>query len=86
MAKKTDRLTIPFRELHIEDVPLVGGKNAALGELFQVLVRKGINVPDGYAITAHAYREFVTHNAIDKKIAQEGIQEKAKSRILDCKS
>jgi pyruvate,water dikinase len=42
----------------LEDVPIVGGKNASLGEMIQQLVPKGINVPSGFATTAHAYRHF----------------------------
>ncbi len=45
-----------FDELGIEDVPLVGGKNASLGELYRQLVPKGVPVPNGFAITAPAYR------------------------------
>ncbi|MEK7608255.1 MAG: phosphoenolpyruvate synthase [Patescibacteria group bacterium] len=48
-----------FDELTIKDVPLVGGKNAALGEMYQNLVPIGINVPGGFAITATAYRHFL---------------------------
>ena len=45
-----------FNEIGIEDVPLVGGKNASLGEMFRELTPKGITVPNGFAITAEAYR------------------------------
>ena len=45
-----------FEELGIDDVPLVGGKNASLGEMFQKLSGEGVRVPDGFAITAKAYR------------------------------
>jgi pyruvate,water dikinase len=45
-----------FEEFGIEDVPLVGGKNAWLGEMFQKLSDKGVRVPHGFAITANAYR------------------------------
>ena len=45
-----------FNELRIEDVPLVGGKNASLGEMYQALAPKGVPVPNGFAITAEAYR------------------------------
>ncbi|MFA5954598.1 MAG: phosphoenolpyruvate synthase [Patescibacteria group bacterium] len=68
--KKAERLTISFRELAIEDVPYVGGKNAALGELYAALVPKGVKVPDGFAITAHAYQYFVRHNSIDRRITE----------------
>ncbi|MGO9945217.1 MAG: phosphoenolpyruvate synthase [Rhodoblastus sp.] len=45
-----------FSEIGIADVPLVGGKNASLGEMFRELTPKGIAVPHGFAITAEAYR------------------------------
>ena len=44
-----------FKELNNKDVPLVGGKNASLGEMYQELVPKGIKVPNGFAITSDAY-------------------------------
>jgi pyruvate,water dikinase len=45
-----------FNELSIEDVPLVGGKNASLGEMYRELTPKGIRIPNGFAVTAEAYR------------------------------
>jgi pyruvate, water dikinase len=45
-----------FDDLGAADVPLVGGKNASLGEMVQVLKREGIRVPNGFAITAQGYR------------------------------
>ncbi|MEI8170769.1 MAG: phosphoenolpyruvate synthase [Rhodoferax sp.] len=45
-----------FRELSLTDIPLVGGKNASLGEMFQQLTPLGVRVPDGFAVTAVAYR------------------------------
>lgn len=44
-----------FDEIGIDDVPLVGGKNASLGEMFRKLAEKGVRVPNGFAITAEAY-------------------------------
>jgi pyruvate,water dikinase len=49
-----------FDELRLEDVPLVGGKTASLGELHQLLRSDLISVPDGFAITAEAYRDALT--------------------------
>jgi pyruvate,water dikinase len=46
-----------FRELSLSDLPLVGGKNASLGEMFQQLVPLGVRIPDGFAVTAVAYRD-----------------------------
>ena len=48
-----------FEEFGIEDVPLVGGKNASLGEMFQKLSGQGIRVPHGFAITAEAYKHML---------------------------
>ena len=45
-----------FNELTIEDVPLVGGKNASLGEMYRELTSQGIQIPNGFAVTAEAYR------------------------------
>ena len=45
-----------FNELTIEDVPLVGGKNASLGEMYRELTPQGIQIPNGFAVTAEAYR------------------------------
>lgn len=44
-----------FKEIKIEDVPLVGGKNASLGEMYRELTGEGIKIPNGFAITAEAY-------------------------------
>jgi len=44
-----------FDELSIEDVPLVGGKNASLGEMYRNLSKKGMKIPNGFAVTAYAY-------------------------------
>jgi pyruvate, water dikinase len=46
-----------FKDLGLADVPIVGGKNASLGELYRELSRLGINVPNGFAVTAQAYRD-----------------------------
>ena len=48
-----------FDQLTIEDVPLVGGKNASLGEMYQALTPQGVLVPNGFAVTATAYRFFM---------------------------
>jgi pyruvate, water dikinase len=57
-----------FDELGIEDVPLVGGKNASLGEMYRKLTKKGVKVPYGFAVTAHAYFTFITEAEIDDDI------------------
>ena len=46
-----------FQEIRLEDVPLVGGKNASLGELYSVLASEGVRVPNGFVLTVQAYRD-----------------------------
>ena len=57
--EKQNAFVIWFDELGIEDVPLVGGKNASLGEMYRNLVPKGVPIPNGFAVTAHAYRHLL---------------------------
>jgi pyruvate,water dikinase len=57
-----------FTDLTMSDVPVVGGKNASLGEMARELVPLGVNVAEGFATTASAYRDYLVHNGIDKKV------------------
>ena len=57
-----------FDELGIEDVPSVGGKNASLGEMYRELAAKGVKVPNGFAVTADAYRAFLKEGKLDTAI------------------
>jgi pyruvate,water dikinase len=57
-----------FSELGMHDVPQVGGKNASLGEMISNLTSLGIQVPDGFATTAEAYREFLSFQGLDDNI------------------
>ena len=59
---------IPFRELDLGSVAKVGGKNASLGEMIGELAGAGIRVPDGFATTAYAFREFLAHNGLADRI------------------
>lgn len=59
-----------FSDTRIEDVPLVGGKNAALGEMYSNLVPLGVNIPDGFALTADAYRYFFEKTGLDKQVRE----------------
>ncbi|MFM7332428.1 MAG: phosphoenolpyruvate synthase [Brachymonas sp.] len=60
-------LVVPFENLRNSDVESVGGKNASLGEMISQLPQ-GVKVPTGFATTAHAFREFLKHGGLDKKI------------------
>ncbi|MFC1686983.1 phosphoenolpyruvate synthase [Patescibacteria group bacterium] len=62
------KLVLWFNQLGIKDVPLVGGKNASLGEMYQKLTKKGVKIPNGYAITAEAYYYLIKKAGIQKNI------------------
>ncbi len=69
MSEKHDeKLILWFDEIGIEDVPLVGGKNASLGEMYRKLTSKGVAVPHGFAITAYAYRHLLKTAGIAQAI------------------
>lgn len=57
-----------FNQLGIKDVPVVGGKNASLGEMYQKLTKSGIRVPNGFATTAEAYRHFLKDTGTQQKL------------------
>ena len=57
-----------FKQLGMHDVELVGGKNSSLGEMIQHLTKLGVSVPDGFATTAQAYREFLSHEGLADRI------------------
>ncbi len=57
-----------FDQIGIKDVPLVGGKNASLGEMYQKLSSKGVNIPNGFAITAEAYKHLLKEAGIEQAI------------------
>jgi len=61
--------TISLDKLGMNDVPIVGGKNASLGEMLQNLGGLGVKVPGGFATTADAYREFLSADSLDERIA-----------------
>ena len=98
MNKTTSRYTRWFSELSISDVPLVGGKNASLGEMYQNLRSEGVRVPNGFAVTAMAYRHVLDcnnawsllHEALDD-LNPDDIQDlqkrgkKAREIVYDCK-
>jgi pyruvate,water dikinase len=65
---KEDKFILWFDELRIGDVPLVGGKNASLGEMYHFLTEKGVNIPNGYAVTASAYRHLLRDAGIEDAI------------------
>lgn len=62
---------IPFSAIKNKDLPLVGGKNASLGEMLATLAPLGIKIPDGFAVTAAAFRTFIKENQLKEKLEAE---------------
>ena len=69
-ASKEQSLILWFEEVGISDIGLVGGKNASLGEMIQQLIPQGVNVPNGFATTATAYRYFIKTAGIEDTLRQ----------------
>jgi pyruvate,water dikinase len=61
-------LVVPFEQLRMTDVEVVGGKNASLGEMISQLSHAGVRVPGGFATTAHAFREFLREGGLEQRI------------------
>jgi pyruvate,water dikinase len=70
----TNELLLWFNEIGLKDIPRVGGKNASLGEMITHLTKLGIDVPEGFAVTTKAFRQFV-ENA--------GLEEKTRAALVD---
>ena len=70
MSEDSMRYVRSFEDLTIGDVPLVGGKNASLGELQRALGPKGIGVARGFAVTADGYRDFLQEHGLGTQIRE----------------
>jgi pyruvate,water dikinase len=65
------QLVIPLDQVGLDDIELVGGKNASLGEMLTHLTAAGVKVPGGFATTSHAFREFLTADQLAERIEAE---------------
>jgi len=70
-VNKKEDFILWFDQINYDDVPFVGGKNASLGEMYTNLTKLGVNVPNGFAVTATAYRYFLNKAGINEDIAAE---------------
>ncbi len=77
-------LILWFNQISIKDIPIVGGKNASLGEMLRELTPKGISIPDGFAVTAEAYKYFIKSNNLEEPLKKilSGLD---KSNVADLK-
>jgi pyruvate,water dikinase len=64
------RIIMELKEAGINDIALVGGKNASLGEMLQHLTALGVKIPQGFIITVEGYNQFIRFNKLDAKIRQ----------------
>ncbi|MFH0740095.1 MAG: phosphoenolpyruvate synthase [bacterium] len=70
MEIKTIKYILWFDEITKKDIELVGGKNASLGEMYSKLKEKGVNIPNGFALTSSSFWHFLKFNQIDKQIKE----------------
>jgi len=70
MKKRDKSFILWFKDIAISDISLVGGKNASLGEMYSKLQSSGVRVPNGFAVTAYAYRFFIEASGVDKYIKE----------------
>src|SRR3989338_4666849 len=68
---KSRKFILWFDELGIEDVHLVGGKNASLGEMYSNLAKKGVKIPNGFAVTSYAYNYFLGKAKMKEEIIKD---------------
>lgn len=75
--------TIPLSKITLSDLPEAGGKNASSGEMYNKLAPLGIRVPDGFAITSTAFKNFLKENNIDDKLKKllDGLNKKTFSNL-----
>ncbi len=65
-----EKLVVSFKDIRISDVEIVGGKNASLGEMISQLAQSGVRVPNGFATTANAYKEFLKQDGLATRIEE----------------
>ncbi|MFQ4135018.1 phosphoenolpyruvate synthase [Nodosilinea sp. PGN35] len=69
-VQRDRQLVLWLDQVRLEDVPLVGGKNASLGEMIQQLTPQGVRVPTGFATTSYAYRYFIEKTGLDAQLRE----------------
>jgi pyruvate,water dikinase len=68
---KTQALILWFDQISNDDVALVGGKNASLGEMYTKLISLGLRIPNGFVVTSLGYRHFIEHNNLNEFLASQ---------------
>ncbi len=70
MKNKETAFVLPFNKVDMKDIPFVGGKNASIGEMYQDLKGKGVEIPNGFAVTAYAYNYFLEKAGIKPEMKE----------------
>src|SRR6056297_2785142 len=65
-----DKNILWFEDITADHVEEVGGKNASLGEMYSELTKKGVNIPNGFAMSAAAFWRYVEHNDFNEELEQ----------------
>jgi len=86
--RSENQYTIHFDKIDLKDIGRVGGKNASLGEMIQKLSSNGVQVPDGFAVTAKAYWDFLDHSQVKEELGNilEGLDQENFSNLNEVSS
>ena len=79
----TNAWILKFNKIGIKDIPLVGGKNASLGEMIQNLAGAGVKVPDGFAVTSQAYLDLIIANQLEEALERLGFKAEKNPKKLN---
>ncbi|TSC95759.1 MAG: pyruvate, water dikinase [Parcubacteria group bacterium Athens1014_10] len=82
---KNEKFILWFDEIGIKDVPLVGGKNASLGEMYQKLTKKGMIIPNGFAVTSYAYWHFLNNSQSKNSVIPSEIKDPVSLKVKNLK-
>jgi pyruvate,water dikinase len=69
-SQRSNERVLWLDEVGLKDIAKVGGKNASLGEMIGYLNKMGVRVPEGFAVTTEAFREFIDQNGLEERIKE----------------
>ncbi len=68
--KKSEQNILWFKDISIKDIPFVGGKNASLGEMYNNLTKRGVDIPNGFTVTSRAYQAFLDQSNMRPRLKE----------------
>jgi len=81
MKNRNKKFILWFKDISNKDVALVGGKNASLGEMYSELSGKGVAIPNGFAVTAEAYKYYIEKNKLEDRIRKNLVNIKKTTKV-----